>query len=260
MYKKLARLAGKYPSLPVLGVVALVIFIFNSDCAAASPPVLVLDGIVSICGNNEALIKADLSGNQTPLIIKEGQTVSGIKLISVDFTKGIIMVRNLGEMQTIKICETPKLQPPTSLTPTQGAMGGVNPAGNYSSYGKSFMAAEGIPSAVAGQAGQSGLIAGISGAANANSNPYSNNDTPATPISDSNDNTNPNQNGVNTVTSKTPDPWWLAASKNLERARAESAALVLRGEAEPFPLTPLTPPGTPAALIGPDKLYFGHAQ
>jgi hypothetical protein len=54
------------------------------------------------------------------------------------------------------------------------------------------------------------------------------------------------------------EPWWLAGSKLTEQARLRSAADVQAGLADPQPLTPLTPPGTPANLIGPDQAYFVH--
>ena len=48
----------------------------------------------------------------------------------------------------------------------------------------------------------------------------------------------------------------MIGSKNIEASRIATAALVESGQADPYPLTPYTPPGTPAALIGPGQLYF----
>jgi hypothetical protein len=67
--------------------------------------------------------------------------------------------------------------------------------------------------------------------------------------------------GVSSSTSgAAPEPWWAVASRNVEAARIATASLVSSGQAEPFPLTPYTPPGTPANLIGDGQLYFVGAS
>ena len=53
-----------------------------------------------------------------------------------------------------------------------------------------------------------------------------------------------------------PEPWWVIGSRNVEASRVATAALVESGQADPYPLTPFTPPGTPASLIGAGQLYF----
>ena len=56
----------------------------------------------------------------------------------------------------------------------------------------------------------------------------------------------------------TQNSWWYRGSQQMEAARVATAAVVGRGELPAYPLTPLTPPGTPAVLIGSDQLYFNH--
>lgn len=51
-------------------------------------------------------------------------------------------------------------------------------------------------------------------------------------------------------------PFWVRASQEFEQLRIQTADLVLSGVDEPIPLTPLTPAGTPAELIGPDRAWF----
>ena len=51
-------------------------------------------------------------------------------------------------------------------------------------------------------------------------------------------------------------PFWVRASEEFEQLRIQTADAVLSGVDEPIPLTPLTPAGTPAALIGPDQAWF----
>ncbi len=52
--------------------------------------------------------------------------------------------------------------------------------------------------------------------------------------------------------------WWLQDAKDIEQTRIATAQSVLAGETAPQPLTPLTPPGTPAGLIGVDSVYMEH--
>jgi len=59
-------------------------------------------------------------------------------------------------------------------------------------------------------------------------------------------------------TGKQSDSWWYTGAQEMEAARLATAAAVRRGEAEPFPLTPLTPVGTPAELISAEQRYFNH--
>lgn len=56
----------------------------------------------------------------------------------------------------------------------------------------------------------------------------------------------------------TQNTWWYRGSQQMEAARVATAAAVQRGELPAYPLTPLTPSGTPAVLIGSDQLYFNH--
>ena len=52
------------------------------------------------------------------------------------------------------------------------------------------------------------------------------------------------------------EPFCVRASKEFEQLRIQTADAVLSGVDEPLPLTPLTPAGTPAELIGPDQAWF----
>ena len=50
--------------------------------------------------------------------------------------------------------------------------------------------------------------------------------------------------------------WWVKEAQRIEQARQATAQQVMDGTAQPFPMTPFTPPGTPAQLVGPNKMYF----
>ena len=54
------------------------------------------------------------------------------------------------------------------------------------------------------------------------------------------------------------EPFCVRASKEFEQLRIQTADAVRSGVDEPLPLTPLTPAGTPAELIGPDQAWFAN--
>ena len=54
------------------------------------------------------------------------------------------------------------------------------------------------------------------------------------------------------------EPFWVRASQEFEQLRIQTADAVRSGVDEPIPLTPLTPAGTPAELIGPDQAWFAN--
>ena len=59
----------------------------------------------------------------------------------------------------------------------------------------------------------------------------------------------------------TPDhlyQWWVKEAEKIEQARLETTDRVLAGEWQAYPLTPLTPSGTSAQLIGTNSLFMNH--
>lgn len=60
--------------------------------------------------------------------------------------------------------------------------------------------------------------------------------------------------GLNSAKVVDPEPWYLE-SLDIERDRLTTAEAVYAREASPLPRTPLTPPNTPARLIGKETFY-----
>jgi uncharacterized membrane protein YgcG len=214
--------------------------------ATDSPPDIVLNGIMVIFDRKYALFKLPANKGKSYLL-GEGQSDGEIELLSVDDRAGLIKINNHGVVQTVALAKPPA----PSVAPAAASAADV--ANNPQP-----VSAEGIPQPVmennpapsaapAAPAGYAVAFAGGSG----NSQGSSSGSTSSDGSSGSQ-----SSGGSNSTAKATPDPWWVVASKNLEAARAATAGLVDSGQADPFPLTPFTPPGTPANLIGPGQLYF----
>jgi len=224
--------------------------------AKTPPPEITLNGLMTIFGDKRALFKVrnQSSGKEDSYILSEGQRDGDIQLLSVDVKGSSITVNNHGFIQTIGICKTAILQ---MIENKAAANGGINPAANdHSKFSSNpsqtpapeFQDANGQPAAF-----QSGYQVGLANSKNPSS---------ADKNANANSNNSQNSSGANPGASKSVapkfDPWWVRGSKMVEQARVDSANAVLNGTADPQPLTPLTPPGTPANLIGSDLLFFDH--
>jgi hypothetical protein len=223
--------------------------------AGTPPPEITLNGIMAISDDKRALFKVrdQSSGKEKSYILSEGQRDGDIELLSVEMKNSTITVNNHGVVQTIAICKTPVFPP---VENTVAAAGGVNPSANGNpgisngfdqTPAPEFQSANGQSTSF-----QSGYQAGWS----ANSKTPSSTDNGSTANNDQNSGGS-NSGGPNSSAPKT-DPWWVRGSEAVERARVETAYEVLNGTAAPAPLTPLTPPGTPANLIGSEQLFFNH--
>ena len=51
---------------------------------------------------------------------------------------------------------------------------------------------------------------------------------------------------------------WYVESMVIEQSRASTTQEVLAGDMTPWPRTPLTPPGTPANLVGQEVFFSNH--
>ena len=212
------------------------------------PPEITLNGLMTIFGDKRALFKVRVqSGEEKSCILLEGQRDGDIELLAVDMKKDTIIVNNHGVIQTITICKTQVLP---MIENTVTANGGNNAAANNNSkfssnpnqtFSQEFQNGNSQPTAF-----QSGYQAG-------SANPQ-NSSSPGNGVTANNDQ---NSGGANSSTPQI-DPWWVRGSKMVEQSRVQSADAVANGTASPLPLTPLTPPGTPANLIGSEQMFFDH--
>jgi hypothetical protein len=199
-----------------------------------SPATVMLNGITTVLGDSRVFLQVSFSNSSPESIsLVEGQTFQGIKLLAVDFSSACIRIDNCGQIQTIKICDTPNLTMAaennfsinTNTSDIQsGSEGGSNSAAPGSSVTPLVQS-------------ETGLTAGK---------------MPA------NSNTSNTSSGNAAAANSHIYYWWLQDAKDIEQTRIATAQSVLAGEMAPQPLTPLTPPLTPAGLIGPDSVYMEH--
>jgi hypothetical protein len=231
-----------------------------APATSSPPPEIKLNGLTTILGDKRALFKVRLgSGPVESYCLAEGQSAGCIKLLSVDVRAGRIKVNYHGVIQTVSLCDAPDL---SILTATEA---GGDENGNSLSLRKNAGTSSGggvtaasptTGGVTAGQNIAAAVPAGKSTAGAANSSPG----TAASSNSGTSDAGSQNSSGSGDAsssnTSQRPEPYSLTAAREFERIRIETASGVYNGTDEPLPLTPLTPPGTPKALIGPDRAWF----
>ena len=242
---------------------AVVILTAGASGPKLSPPdAVILNGVTEIFGDKRAFFQTpgpNPSSVQT-FSLTEGQTANGIQLLSVNFELESVMINNHGHVQNIHICSTPALLAAANL-------------GNAGTYAKSTSTTA-RPGAGAGSStdnsGMSGEVVsnvdasgphGGGTAANPNGkNPNASSPNSSSPIAGYDSSTSSSPASGDDSNSNPPDShqyvWWYAEAQKIEKTRQETAQRVMAGEWPPEPLTPLTPPGTPAQLIGADSVFL----
>ena len=222
--------------LPTLCLLALACL-----ARAGQPPEIFFNGLVTLFGDKRVLFKTDAgTAAEQSFFLAEGESRLGIRLISVDTASATALFDNHGTLQKISICPTPH---PAAATVANGQGRQSNPpsaagAGGFAGQSDSISASSDPAGQSVNETFSGGGSAGKSPTGSAESNTSSGQDQPASP-----------QNS-----------WWYRGAQQMEAARLATADAVQRGELPPYPLTPLTPPGTATALIGPDRLYFNHFE
>ena len=253
--------------LPVMTLAgAVVILTAGASGPKLSPPdAVILNGVIEIFGNKRAFFQKpgpNPSSAQT-FSLAEGESADGIHLLSVSFTQESVMINNHGHVQNIHICAAPVLLAaarmrnmgnPAPQTKSKATIPAQSGAGADSSTDN-----PGANGDVVFNADSSGFRGGgmavnpnekNPGSSNPSSSPVAGNDNPASgsPASGNGSNSNPTDNQQYV--------WWYAEAQKIEKTRLETASRVMAGEWPPEPLTPLTPPGTPAQLIGADSVFL----
>jgi hypothetical protein len=213
----------------------------SAQAAETVPSNIILNGTMTILGDKRAFFKAAFADGAPPVdfMLAEGEGKFGLQLLAVDPQLKKVTVREQGFIRTLAICATPKL---IALQTTNGTtINWVIPAAN-----EPAIAASANPgNNTNGVAVNNGVSGGFA------KNPAS---AAGTDTGDS-----PNN-------ASDPDPapqthlyqWWVKEAEKIERARVETASRVMAGEWQPYPLTPLTPPGTPAPLISDGSAFMDH--
>ena len=250
----------------IIGLLLAGLIIWSAAAGAQEPtPVpsgIVLNGITTIWGDHQAFFKVSFSGGvpEADFRLAEGQEKYGIQLLSVDAQLNTAAIRHQGQVQTIPICQTPTiLARPASVTGSvaSGKLGdknrfGMTSAGNAPGSGNETQSAL-AQAGSAGSGGSQGSPNDVSGNGYHSSGNLDNNLTSA------NDSGANGSGGVGDNAAQGQIyQWWIKEAEKIERARLDTAPRVAAGEWPPYPLTPLTPSGTPAQLIGTDSLFMDH--
>jgi hypothetical protein len=233
------------------------------------PPSANLNGISCFFGEKCAFFIVIPIGQQHELnfMLAEGESRFGITLLSVDVAANSVQIDNRGTKQTLHICSTPDVSPAAVRWTANGpvGLGGGNVnggektgAGNTGSDGRTDGANGGLnPGGIAGAAGHAD---GVGGDNNNNIGGNVTGGDGADGGADAAPHQSAEKNGSDPATTLKDQAgeYWYRTSVSIEESRKADAQLILSGEEDPLPLTPLTPAGTPAGLIGSDALFANH--
>jgi len=209
---------------------------------------IVLNGITTILGDKLALFKVTLADGTPPIsfMLAEGQSRYGLQLVAVDVRSGAVTIHTASLTRVISICNTPELPV-------------VRPA--TAAFARSFSGSAGVQD----QAGRMNDPADASSGNGSPADPGFYAGIAAGAGKSQGDDADPSSAADSSSASDSPSPtnshvyqWWVKEAQKIENARQETAQRVLAGEWEPYPQTPLTPAGTPAALIGQKSLFADH--
>ena len=231
------------------------------------PPSANLNGISSFSGEKCAFFIIIPVGQQQELnfMLAEGESRFGITLLSVNVAANSVEIDNRGTKQTLHICSTPDV----SLTAVRwmtsqpaGHVGGNVKGGEEAGVGNT--GSSGRADGSDGGLNPGGLAAGSPPAGASGDNNGSGNNVTGGDVGDGSADAAPHQsaekNGSDPATAlkDQADEYWYRTSASIEESRKADAQLILSGEEDPLPLTPLTPAGTSAGLIGSDALFANH--
>lgn len=233
---------------------------------SAAPSEMEMNGIVTVPGDKRVFIKTqDAAGREINYMLVEGQSRGGIKLLSVDMNNNVAVFDNHGTSQILKICPTPELTAISATSQIQRMASSFSQP--LAATDKTLAATDKTPSQASTAANPSNatgerlnsgyapvaVIGGNSSTASGSAPPDTT--TGANPANETAAET-PSASASSSPGNNTS--WWYTGSQDIEQARLETADAVRQGVLPPYPLTPLTPPGTPPELIGPGQAYFNH--
>jgi hypothetical protein len=243
--KPLGKIKSLLPAMILAGAVVIPTA-GASGSQSPAPDAVVLNGVTAIFGDNRAFFQVpgpNPSSVQT-FSLAEGQSANGIQLLSVNFKLESVTIDNHGHVQNIHICSTPVLLAAASLGNT-----GPNAKSTSTTSTKRGTGADSSTDnpGTNGEVVSNVAFTGLRGGGTV-LKPNEKNPTSSSPASGNGSDSNP--------TDSHQYVWWYAEAQKIEKTRLETAQRVMAGEWPPEPLTPLTPPGTPAQLIGANSVFM----
>ncbi len=256
----------RFQAAVVLLVTGLFARVANVEAQATQPvpAAIVLNGITTILGDNRACFRVIFTGGlrEEDFMLAEGQARYGIQLLAVDTKLNTVIISSQGLKRTVPICKTPTL---LARVGARGGDGGAikADANNFATTSSGVAQTPGNEMRSGdGQIAGSGFAAGANGGSPGSSqpgaSPSNNNDTSGNGASGANGSGSSAITGSASASDNATQDyhWWAKEAQKIELARQATAQQVLDGTVQPFPMTPFTPPGTPAQLVGPSKMYF----
>jgi hypothetical protein len=253
---------------------SLAVWLLLSSAASGFADTVELNGITSLFGEKLAfMVLHRLDRNQpVSFVLSEGGSQFGVKLLAVDVLNARVQIEQAGQLQSVRLCSAPAMAMiltkalaedagqypvPRQLTPQEQTQ-----IQNFLSRDQDVSR---IPS---GNPIYLGAATANPGSAKSDAAPVNNtangpdgtvaNNGPADPDTAQPPASSPGDPTGDTSSSSPVDytkQYWYVTSVGIERNRLATANQVLDGAMEPLPRTPLTPPGTPPVLIGPETFF-----
>jgi hypothetical protein len=246
--------------------------------------VVELNGITRLYGENMAflVLQPSARAQSVSFALSEGESRFGVKLLAVDVVNGRAEIEQSGQTQLLRLGFAQASTQPARRFPTGATTSGQSPAtspltpleqsdinrflsedtdaqkirsGNppvQMAYVETPQPNSAKPGATPGNVSGGAAGDGTGGSA---ANPGT---------------AEPGTSGVaasaggtatSTASASAADDsgqYWYKTSLSIEQNRLATADQVISGDMAPLPATPLTPPGTPASLIGPDTYFSNH--
>jgi hypothetical protein len=216
-----------------------------------------LNGFCALFGNNLGFLVLYQPAAAEPVnfTLAEGESKFGITLVAVEAEHHRVQIEQCGVKRFLYV----------QGMPLGGAASEVSQASNTSSTEngtltdaderilKTFLSSS---EAQRIQAGSAVWLGGVTTTKSAGDQTTGNDSTRNNSTSNTStaSDTAKEKGGANTTKAADPEPWYLE-SLDIERDRLATAEAVYAHQATPLPRTPLTPPNTPARLIGRETFY-----
>ena len=213
---------------------------------SAAADTVALNGITSLFGQSSAFLVLYQSAQSQPITfsLSEGEARFGVKLIAVDMSSHRAQIERNGLKEYLHLMSAPNLS---------GAGNLAQVIDDNSSKSSPAAQAEVLRFLSQNQEVKK-VQAGNPSIASANSR-----NLDSSPIDHAGQSAiDSASNFASQSSTDFTQAGWYQDSLNIEQNRIATAQQVLSGEMSPWPLTPLTPAGTPAVLVGKDTLYSSH--
>lgn len=227
-----------------------------ATAVAETPAVIEVNGLADVFGNKVVIFKLD-NGSEN-ILLSEGHQRDGVRLLDLDPATATARFDNRGTIQAIHISNAVLAPAATATVANGGQFSAEAVRARLNNEAGSLPADESAAGMAAGNLGSAGYAFGGGAAAAPAPNPTTGgSDAAGTQIGTPDVGSPSSTSGLGSKQDEAwKKSWQYRDAQNVEAARARDAAAIMAGIAEPYPLTPLTPPGTPAQLVSADTLYF----